>query len=289
MKKNYIMTMIAMMLMAIGAYAQSNTYSTIIEMTNGTKFTIGPNDIQNITFNEGQITISGSTIMELIQANEGLKTSVEGNAAATAGNSQKIEAIEAKVDANTTQIATNSTKIDNNGKQIADNSYMVDSLAKKIADMGTSGDLNYVTPARMDSIVKVLRTHQTKIDLMAGYPSWSQVQTQINQYSRQADDAQTKLNSAISDITNIKKEIETLKSRCTALETSVANKADKKDLTALQTTVNNKAEKSDVTALQTTVNNTADKSDVTALQTKAKELSDKIAKLETAVANLQKQ
>ncbi len=35
--------------------AQENTYNMVIEMTNGTKITDGPNDISSLTFNNGEL------------------------------------------------------------------------------------------------------------------------------------------------------------------------------------------------------------------------------------------
>lgn len=66
MKKLFIITMIALA-SSVCTWAQDNTYSMVIEMANGSKITIGPNEIRNVTFNDGQIVISGQDIQSLVE------------------------------------------------------------------------------------------------------------------------------------------------------------------------------------------------------------------------------
>ena len=65
MKKHLLLSLVAAFIMVLGASAQSNSYSMIIEMANGAKITIGPNDIKNITFMDGQVTVSGESIDDI--------------------------------------------------------------------------------------------------------------------------------------------------------------------------------------------------------------------------------
>ncbi|MBQ8486573.1 MAG: hypothetical protein IJ533_02860 [Prevotella sp.] len=62
MKKQLLLSLVAAFMMALGISAQNNSYSMVIEMTDGTKVTIGPNDIKNMTFTDGQLTVSGESI-----------------------------------------------------------------------------------------------------------------------------------------------------------------------------------------------------------------------------------
>jgi hypothetical protein len=62
MKKYMFMSLIATFVMVLGANAQGNSYNMVIEMTNGTKINVGPNDIKNISFTDGQLTVSGESI-----------------------------------------------------------------------------------------------------------------------------------------------------------------------------------------------------------------------------------
>jgi hypothetical protein len=40
----------------------------VIEMTNGTKITIGPNDIRSLTFNNGELTVTGESLQSWMES-----------------------------------------------------------------------------------------------------------------------------------------------------------------------------------------------------------------------------
>ena len=67
MKKNLLITLFALMAVALNGNAQDNTYNMVIEMTNGTKITIGPNDIKNIIFNDGELIVTGEEVNNLVE------------------------------------------------------------------------------------------------------------------------------------------------------------------------------------------------------------------------------
>ena len=54
-----------MPLAVLTASAQSNDYNMVIELKNGTKVTLGANDVENLTFNGEALSISGNTIAEM--------------------------------------------------------------------------------------------------------------------------------------------------------------------------------------------------------------------------------
>lgn len=62
MKKNAILAILTILMFNISALAQSNSYNMVIEMANGTKINVGPNDVRNIFFTDGQLTVSGESI-----------------------------------------------------------------------------------------------------------------------------------------------------------------------------------------------------------------------------------
>lgn len=70
MKKNILIALLALMAVALNSNAQNNTYNMVIEMANGTKITIGPNDVKDISFNNGELVISGEDINTLNQINK---------------------------------------------------------------------------------------------------------------------------------------------------------------------------------------------------------------------------
>ena len=54
-------------LMSFATQAQENTYNMVIEMTDGTKITVSPDDISTLTFNNGELTVTGLELGELIE------------------------------------------------------------------------------------------------------------------------------------------------------------------------------------------------------------------------------
>ena len=66
MKKITLLTLFVA-LISFATQAQENTYNMVIEMTNGTKITVGPDDISSLTFNNGELTVTGLNLGELIE------------------------------------------------------------------------------------------------------------------------------------------------------------------------------------------------------------------------------
>ena len=62
--KRLLLSLIAALITILGISAQ-NTYNMVIEMNDGTKINIGPNDIKNMTFTDGQLTLSGESIDDI--------------------------------------------------------------------------------------------------------------------------------------------------------------------------------------------------------------------------------
>ena len=65
MKKFILASAFALMATPALLAQSNNTYSMQIELKDGTKITLGPNDLKNITFVDGVIKIEGNTIEEL--------------------------------------------------------------------------------------------------------------------------------------------------------------------------------------------------------------------------------
>ncbi len=72
MKK--ILLLLLLPLAVLTASAHSNDYNMVIELANGTKITLGADDVSNLTFNNGALSVSGNTIEEIYQTLEDLKT-----------------------------------------------------------------------------------------------------------------------------------------------------------------------------------------------------------------------
>jgi len=64
--KKITMWAIGLFIAAAPAVAQNNTFNMVITMANGTTITIGPNEVKNITFNEGQVVVSGENLDKIV-------------------------------------------------------------------------------------------------------------------------------------------------------------------------------------------------------------------------------
>lgn len=61
MKKNFLLAMVGMLMSAVSSFAQKE-YNMVITLSNGTTVTLGHNDIKEITFNDGEVAISGNMV-----------------------------------------------------------------------------------------------------------------------------------------------------------------------------------------------------------------------------------
>lgn len=79
MKKNFLLTMVVMLMTAVSSFAQKE-YNMVITLSNGTTVTLGHNDIKEITFNDGEVAISGNmvnTIDSLAQVSQNLEAHIK--------------------------------------------------------------------------------------------------------------------------------------------------------------------------------------------------------------------
>lgn len=64
--KKITMWAIGLFIAVAPSVAQNNTFNMVITMANGTTITIGPNEVKNITFNEGQVVVSGENLDKIV-------------------------------------------------------------------------------------------------------------------------------------------------------------------------------------------------------------------------------
>ena len=76
MNKRYFTALIATFLMAVSAIAQTNTYNMVLTLTDGTVITIGPNDLKQLDFKEGDVTVSGTNITDLMKSIKDMQASL---------------------------------------------------------------------------------------------------------------------------------------------------------------------------------------------------------------------
>ena len=161
MKKYFLLSLLA--ILTLTASAQTNTYAMVIEMQNGTKLTIGPNEVKNVTFNNGELTVTGETIETLVasavnqakeytdQAAANLKGYIDLSrelAELKAASEAADESIRAELAAKQTLIETNDaaimalldTKFNELNKLIDSNAKDVLANAKAISDNKAAQD-----------------------------------------------------------------------------------------------------------------------------------------------------
>ena len=66
MMKRLALWAIGLILIATNALSQNNTYNMVITMSNGTTISIGPNEVKDITFNDGEIQVTGQTLEQVV-------------------------------------------------------------------------------------------------------------------------------------------------------------------------------------------------------------------------------
>ena len=142
MKKNTLFAIVALLMMSVSALAQSNSYNMVIEMANGTKINIGPNDVKNIYFNDGELVVSGENLEQLVQTSSNdikkLQAQIADLAAAlnnTQAGSASTEDVKMLVD----KIAYIESKIDNLESQPGGaSSDEINKLQAQIADLAVA-------------------------------------------------------------------------------------------------------------------------------------------------------
>lgn len=79
MSKKYIFlaTLLLGLLASENGLAQNNTYNMVIEMTNGTKINIRSNDVRDISFNNGELVMTGEDLNSLVEQQKRMQASID--------------------------------------------------------------------------------------------------------------------------------------------------------------------------------------------------------------------
>ena len=73
MKKNYLIVLFALFAFVLNVNAQENenlpdeNYNMVVKMPDGTTITIGTNDVEEVSFNNGKLVISGESLNEILE------------------------------------------------------------------------------------------------------------------------------------------------------------------------------------------------------------------------------
>lgn len=170
------MSLVATFIIAVSAFAQTNTYNMVLKLHDGTVITIGPNDLEQLDFKEGDVTVSGTNITTLMnsitamQAQiETLKAQIYDNAAATAALQAKLAAtennvnnVEKRINENMVSIAKLENEIKNNEVYIEAVKTQTDENANDIASVADRMQANKVELQQAIAMVKA--EEDVKID-----------------------------------------------------------------------------------------------------------------------------
>jgi len=113
MKKLIITGMLALLSVPTMFAQVQNSYNMQIELKNGTKVVLGPNDLSSISFNGDALKIEGNTIDQL-------RTVIESNMKTIASTEEMINQLKAVINMNQTEIAELQLSINKNSKEIND-------------------------------------------------------------------------------------------------------------------------------------------------------------------------
>lgn len=93
MKKNILLTIVLLLTVSLSTFAQKE-YNMVITLSNGTTITLGHNDIKNITFNNGEVSISGDVVTTI----EALQNKAAEAKAEMESMKRYLQAMEAKTE-----------------------------------------------------------------------------------------------------------------------------------------------------------------------------------------------
>lgn len=265
MKKFILASAFALMATPALFAQSSNTYSMQIELKDGTKITLGPNDLKNITFVDGVIKIEGNTIEEL-------RSSIE------------------KAEANTKNMVEEQRyNVEALKQKASDLQAMIDYLSVKVAQLekaeGGSGNAEDITA--LQAAIATLQSELAKLQ-----NSEMALKTDVAATNEKINNVQAMVKAIEAAIMDLQKAVKELQSsgdgsvgneeRIKLLEEAVDKlKADMKNLSNIEQV---KQLQDQIYALQAMVNVVATNS--TGNQALADELKVKMTAVEAALANL---
>ena len=202
MKKNILIALFALLAVALNGNAQNNTYNMVIEMVNGSKITIGPNDVKNISFNNGELVITG----------ENINTLVEQQSKAD----ERIESLAKTVDGLSAQLADALKQVQDYFNRVYSKDQ-VDALLKDVQS-GSTPDLSNYAEKKDVAAVQGEIAYNTAALKEEIAKNTATLKDQINALSTKIKD----LEAAIADVQS-------------GSTPDLSNYAEKKDVAAVQT------------------------------------------------------
>lgn len=140
MKKAIILSLLATFMAVFTASAEDkdNTYSMVIKMVDGTVFTIGPNEVDSLSFSDGKLTVAGSSVKDIVDA-------IQANKVYNEAQSAEIAQLQA---------------------QIAQLQHDFAAVAEKSASRDDLVEMSYMHKADVDDLKAVMAKQQSQIDYL---------------------------------------------------------------------------------------------------------------------------
>ena len=141
MKKNFLLAMVVMLMTAVSSFAQKE-YNMVITLSNGTTVTVGHNDIKEITFNDGEVAISGNmvnTIDSLAQVSQNQEYQIRAVEERSMKMSydlfNRTEELYKQIAETDTKVANTEAALQNTYNLVKEQSDKINILNEKIADL----------------------------------------------------------------------------------------------------------------------------------------------------------
>ena len=130
-------------IIALPTHAQGNSYSMVIEMTNGTKINIGPDDIKSISFIDGKLALQGESIEDIKKEIASLNDKIEKTQTPNLNNVYAaIEALQAQIANLNTQTTNLQTQNYALQTQVAALTEEVSALKKQVTENNSDNNGN---------------------------------------------------------------------------------------------------------------------------------------------------
>ena len=123
MRKITFISLFIALFASVSMQAQENAYNMVIEMNNGTKITIGPNDVKNITFNDGELVVTGPTLQEWMET---MQAQTAMLAQRTTNAEQAIDQVRANIETKANMADVQTMKANMEAEIAALQAYLVD-------------------------------------------------------------------------------------------------------------------------------------------------------------------
>ena len=96
---------------AMSTSAQNNTYSMVITMANGTTIALGPNDVKDITFKDGEVQVTGQALEQIVDMTKENSSEILNHTKRITNLEDALKAMQAQYDADMTKAAQRTNDI----------------------------------------------------------------------------------------------------------------------------------------------------------------------------------